>query len=171
MFTTIEFFDRRRLSWPRVLPDIMLTLYIDADACPVKEEAYRVSGRYSLKVVVCAKATMRVPSSELISLMVCPGFEEVDDWIVEQAGVCDIVITSDIPLASRCLAKNALVLNPKGYAFTDNTIGDALAMREIREYQRQGGEQSGGPSSMTAKDRSRFLAQLDEMINKIKRAS
>ncbi len=152
---------------------LMLTLYIDADACPVKEEAYRVAGRYSLRVIVCAKVTMRVPSHDLISLMICPGFEEVDDWITEQAGHRDIVITTDIPLAARCLAKNALVLNPKGYAFTDNTIGDALAMREIREYQRQGQEgiQSGGPSSMTPKDRSRFLAQLDEMINKIRRAS
>jgi len=147
----------------------MHILYLDADACPVKEEAYRVAGRYSIKVVVCAKATLRVPSHEQISLMVCPGYEEVDDWIAEQAGLRDIVITSDIPLASRCLLKNALVLNPKGYAFTENTISDALAMREIREYQRQEGSQSGGPSSMTAKDRSRFLALLDEMINKIKR--
>lgn len=75
----------------------MLTLYIDADACPVKEEAYRVAARYSLKVVVCAKATMRVPEHELITLVVCPGFEEVDDWIAEQADRRDIVITSDIP--------------------------------------------------------------------------
>ena len=147
----------------------MHILYLDADACPVKEEAYRVAGRYSIKVVVCAKATLRVPSHELISLMICPGYEEVDDWIVEQAGLRDIVITSDIPLASRCLLKNALVLNPKGYAFTENTISEALAMREIREYQRQEGSQAGGPSSMTAKDRSRFLAQLDDMINKILR--
>lgn len=145
----------------------MLTLYIDADACPVKEEAYRVAARYSLKVVVCAKATMRVPENELITLTVCPGFEEVDDWIAEQAGRRDIVITSDIPLASRCLLKDAQVLNPKGYAFTENTIADALAMREIRDYQRQEGNHSGGPSSMTTKNRSKFLATLDEMINKI----
>lgn len=147
----------------------MLTLYLDADACPVKEEAYRVSARYSMKVVVVAKSTMRVPANELITLVVAPGFEEVDDWIVERAGVCDIVITSDIPLAARCLEKNALVLGPKGYAFTENTIGDALALREIREHQRQEGTQSGGPSSMTAKDRSRFLFMLDEMINKVRR--
>jgi uncharacterized protein YaiI (UPF0178 family) len=145
----------------------MLTLYIDADACPVKEEAYRVAARYSLKVVVCAKATMRVPEHELITLVVCPGFEEVDDWIAEQADRRDIVITSDIPLASRCLLKDALVLNPKGYAFTENTIADALAMREIRDCQRQEGNHSGGPSSMTTKNRSKFLACLDEMINKI----
>jgi uncharacterized protein len=147
--------------------DFMLTLYIDADACPVKEEAYRVAARYSIKVVVCAKATMRIPASEHIQLVVCPGFEEVDDWITAQAGPRDIVITSDIPLAARCLLKDALVLNPKGYAFTENTISDALAMREIREYQRQEGNHSAGPSAMGPKDRSRFLSQLDEMINKI----
>lgn len=149
----------------------MLTLYLDADACPVKEEAYRVTARYSMPVIVVAKQAMRVPTNELTTLMVCPGFEEVDDWIVEQAGYRDIVITTDIPLAARCLTKNTLVLSPKGYPFTDNTIGDALAMREIRDYQRQGQEgiQSGGPSSMTPKDRSRFLAQLDEMINKVRR--
>ena len=149
----------------------MHTLFLDADACPVKEEAYRVAGRYSLQVVVCARQTMRVPSHELIQLMVCPGFEEVDDWIAQQAGMRDIVITTDIPLAARCLAKNALVLSPKGFPFTDNTIGEALAMREIRDYQRQEGTFTGGPSSITAKDRSRFLSQLDEMINRIKRAS
>ena len=149
----------------------MHTLFLDADACPVKEEAYRVAGRYSLQVVVCARQTMRVPSHELIQLMVCPGFEEVDDWIAQQAGMRDIVITTDIPLAARCLAKNALVLSPKGFPFTDNTIGEALAMREIRDYQRQEGTFTGGPSSITPKDRSRFLSQLDEMINRIKRAS
>lgn len=148
----------------------MLTLYIDADACPVKEEAYRVAGRYSLKVVVCAKASLRTPSNDLIQLMVCPGYEEVDAWISEQAGPRDIVITSDIPLASRCLLKNALVLNPKGIAYTENTIADALAMREIREYQRKEGNHSAGPSAIDPKDRSRFLAQLDDMINKIIRA-
>jgi len=145
----------------------MLTLYIDADACPVKEEAYRVAGRYSLKVVVCAKAVQRIPSHDLITLMVCPGYEEVDDWIAEQAGVRDIVITTDIPLAARCLMQNALVLSPKGYPFTENNIHDALAMREINNYQRQESNYAAGPSAFTPKDRSRFLAQLDEMINKI----
>lgn len=149
----------------------MPTLYLDADACPVKEEAYRVSGRYSLPIIVVAKQTMRVPNNELISLVVAPGFEEVDDWIVEHAGWGDIVITSDIPLAARCLQKRVLVLGPKGVPFTENTIGDALALREIRDYQRQEGVSTGGPSSMTAKDRSRFLSQLDEMINKVRRVS
>lgn len=147
----------------------MPTLYIDADACPVKEEAYRVAGRYSLNVVVCAKATQRVPQNALIQLQVCPGYEEVDDWISQQAGLGDIVVTSDIPLASRCLLKDALVINPKGHAYTENTISDALAMREIREYQRQEGNHSGGPAAIGPKDRSRFLATLDEMVNRVLR--
>jgi uncharacterized protein YaiI (UPF0178 family) len=147
----------------------MLKLYIDADACPVKEEAYRVAGRYAFPVVLCAKATMRIPEHELITLVVCPGFEEVDDWLAEQVGARDIVITSDIPLAARCLEKNALVLHPKGYAMTDNTIGEALAMREIRAYQRQEGDFTGGPSSMNSQSRSKFLALLDEMINRVRR--
>jgi hypothetical protein len=147
----------------------MLITYIDADACPVKEEAYRVAARYSLKVVVCAKATMRVPANDLIQLVICPGYEEVDEWIAEQAGPRDIVVTSDIPLAARCLLKDALVLSPKGHAFTENTIADALALREIREYQRAEGNYAANPASLGPKDRSRFLAQLDEMINKILR--
>lgn len=149
----------------------MLTLFLDADACPVKEEAYKVSARYAMKVVVVAKATMRVPATELITLVIAGGYGEVDEWIASQAGQQDIVITSDIPLAARCLERGALVLGPKGFPFSENTIGDALALREIREYQRQEGGQSGGPSAMTAKDRSRFLSQLDEMINKVRRGS
>jgi uncharacterized protein YaiI (UPF0178 family) len=147
----------------------MPTLYIDADACPMKDECYRVAGRYSVRVVVCAKATMRVPLNELIQLQVCPGYEEVDDWISQQAGRGDIVVTSDIPLASRCLLKDALVINPKGYAYTENTIADALAMREIRDYQRQEGNPSGGPSAIGPKDRSKFLATLDELVNRVLR--
>ena len=144
----------------------MHILYIDADACPVKEETYRVAGRYSMKVVVCAKATMRVPVNELIQLQVCPGYEEVDDWIAQQAGPGDIVVTSDIPLASRCLLKDAMVINPKGYAYTENTISDALALREIRDYQRQEGSYSGGPAALGPKDRSKYLATLDELVNR-----
>src|SRR5438105_14885703 len=92
----------------------MLTIYVDADACPVKNEVYRVAGRYGLRVLVVAKAVMRIPAEALVELTVCAEFGAVDDWIVEQAGVGDIVITSDIPLAARCLAKEARVLGPKG---------------------------------------------------------
>ena len=147
----------------------MLILYVDADACPVKDEIYRVARRYAMRVAVVANAPLRVPADELIELIVQPGFGAADDWIAGQAGLGDLVVTSDIPLAARCLAKGARVLGPKGRPFTDNDIGAALAMRELMEGLRQGGEQTGGPAPMTAKDRSRFLSKLDEAINAIRR--
>src|SRR4051794_23344763 len=106
----------------------MLTLYIDADACPVKEEGYRGARPYQLRVAVVANTALRVPANALVSMVVCPGFGAADDWIAEQAGPGDIVITADIPLAARCLAKGALVLDAKGGAFTERDIGSALAM-------------------------------------------
>ena len=99
-----------------------------------------------------------------------PGFGAADDWIAEQAGPGDIVITADIPLAARCLAKEARVLDPKGHPFTDNDIGAALAMRDLMDELRQGGAMTGGPAPMTPKDRSRFLSKLDETINAVRRA-
>ena len=148
----------------------MLIVYIDADACPVKDEVYRVARRYEMRVVVVAKATLHVPADPLVELSVRPGFGEVDDWIAEQADHGDIVITTDIPLAARCLAKEARVLSPKGHSFTDNDIGEALAMRNLMNELRQDGAVTGGPGPMTAKDRSRFLSKLDEMINAVRRA-
>ena len=147
----------------------MLTIFIDADACPVKEEVYRVARRYDLAVKVVANAPLRVPATPLVELVVCPGFGAADDWIAEQAGAGDIVITADIPLAARCLAKEARVLGPKGEPFTDNDIGSALAMRDLMDELRQGGALTGGPAPMNAKDRSRFLSKLDETINAIRR--
>ena len=105
----------------------MRTIYIDADACPVKDEVYRVARRYGLRVAVVANTPLRVPADELIGLVVCPGFGAADDWIAGQAGPGDVVVTADIPLAARCLAKGARVLDPKGRPFTDNDIGAALA--------------------------------------------
>ena len=107
-----------------------MTIYIDADACPVKDEVYRVARRYSMGVVVVANMPLRVPSDALVKLVQRPGFGEVDDWIAEQAGPRDIVITADIPLAARCLAKGATVLDPKGRSFTDNDIGNNLYRSE-----------------------------------------
>src|SRR6202162_3969633 len=101
----------------------MLTIYIDADACPVKDEAYRVARRYGMRVVLVANASLRVPADSLIELVVRPGFGAADDWIAEHAGPGDIVVTADIPLAARCLAKEARVLGPKGHPFTENDIG------------------------------------------------
>ena len=148
----------------------MWTIFVDADACPVKEETYRVARRYQRMVKVVANAPLRVPAEPLVELVVCPGFGAADDWIAEQAGRGDIVITADIPLAARCLEKEARVLGPKGQPFTENDIGSALAMRELMEGLRQGGTVTGGPDPMTPKDRSRFLAKLDEIINAVRRA-
>jgi uncharacterized protein len=148
----------------------MLTVYIDADACPVKDEVYRVARRYKMRVAVVANAPLRVPRDELVALVVRPGFGAADDWIAEQAGPGDIVVTADIPLAARCLAKAARVLDPKGHPLTDNDIGSALAMRDLMEELRQGGAVTGGPAPMTPKDRSRFLSKLDEMVNAVRRA-
>ena len=148
----------------------MLTVYIDADACPVKEEVYRVARRYNMPVEVVANAPLRVPAGDRIELVVRPGFGAADDWIAEQAGPGDVVVTADIPLAARCLAKGARVLDPKGREFTDRDIGAVLATRDLMDELRQGGTVTGGPAPMTPKDRSRFLSKLDEAINAVRRA-
>lgn len=148
----------------------MLTIYIDADACPVKEEVYRVARRYEMRVNVVAKSAQRIPVNDLTELIVQADFGAVDDWIANNAGPGDIVITTDIPLAARCLTKEALVLGPKGRAFTDNDIGPALATRELMDELRQSGVSTGGPTAMTPKDRSRFLSKLDESVNAVRRA-
>jgi uncharacterized protein YaiI (UPF0178 family) len=148
----------------------MLTIYIDADACPVKDEVYRVASRYTMHVAVVANAPLRVPADARVDMVVCPGFGAADDWIALQAGPGDVVVTADIPLAARCLAKGALVLDAKGRPFTDNDIGSALALRGLMDELRQGGAMTGGPASMTPKDRSRFLSKLDEAVNAARRA-
>lgn len=147
----------------------MHIIYIDADACPVKAEVYRVADRYQMRVAVVAKSTMETPANPRTEMVVRAGFGEVDDWIAEHAEAGDIVITTDIPLAARCLTKKALVLHPKGEPFTEDDIGSALANREILEHMRQSGIRTGGPALMAARDRSRFLSKLDEMVNKVRR--
>ena len=148
----------------------MLTIFIDADACPVKDEIYRVARRYEMTVKVVANAPLRVPADATVELVVRIGFGAADDWIAEQAGPGDIVITADIPLAARALAKAARVLDAKGYPFTENEIGAALAMRDLMDELRQSGAATGGPAPMTPKDRSRFLSKLDELVNAVRRA-
>jgi len=148
----------------------VLNIFIDADACPVKSEVYRVASRYGMKVMVVAKSPLRIPIDKLVQMIVCRGFGEVDEWIAEHARGGDVVITTDIPLAARCLSKTAVVLSPKGHAFTEKNIGDALALRQLTDELRQGGVVTGGPGPMTAKDRSRFLAKLDEVINAVRRS-
>ena len=147
----------------------MLDVYIDADACPVKDEVYRVAGRHGLRVFVVSNNGMRVPPAERVQIVVLPGFGEVDDWIAEKAQAGDIVITADIPLADRCLKKNSRVLDAKGHAFSEDTIGSALATRALMEELRQMGTVSGGPAPMTKQDRSRFLSRLDETIQAVRR--
>lgn len=147
-----------------------MTVYVDADACPVKAEVYRVAGRYGLRVKVVANAPLRVLADSLVEMIVCPGFGAADDWIAERAGPGDIVITADIPLAARCLAAGARVLDPRGKPFTDADIGATLATRDLMDELRQGGAVTGGPAPMTMKDRSRFLSKLDEMITAVRRA-
>jgi uncharacterized protein YaiI (UPF0178 family) len=144
-------------------------IFIDADACPVKDEVYRVAGRYAIPVRVVANAPMRVPAGGLVELVVRTGFGAADDWIAEQAEPGDIVVTADIPLATRSLAKGARVLDPKGHRFTANNIAEALALRSLLEERRQRGEATGGPATMTPKDRSRFLSKLDETVNAVRR--
>jgi uncharacterized protein YaiI (UPF0178 family) len=147
----------------------MQIIFVDADGCPVKEEVYRVAGRYEMHVKVVAKVPLWTPPGARVELIVRGGFGEVDDWIAAEAGPGDIVVTTDIPLAARCLEKQARVLSPKGHPFSDKDIGNALATRALMDELRQGGAVTGGPAPMTPKDRSRFLAKLDEMIHAVRR--
>jgi uncharacterized protein YaiI (UPF0178 family) len=147
----------------------MPIIYVDADACPVKDEIYRVAGRYDIPVKVVAKVMLTVPINPHIEIIVRSGFGEVDNWIATKAAPGAIVVTSDIPLAARCLEKGARVLSPKGEPFTDNDIGSALATRALMDELRQGGAFTGGPAPMTPKDRSRFLGKLDELIHAARR--
>jgi uncharacterized protein len=136
----------------------------------VKAEVYKVARRHGMHVAVVANAPLRVPPYALIETVVRTGFGAADDWIAEQAGPGDIVVTADIPLAARCLGKEALVLDPKGRPFTDNHIGAKLAMRDLMYELRQVGTLTGGPAPMTPKDRSRFLSKLDETVHAVRRA-
>ena len=146
------------------------SIFIDADACPVKDEVYRVARRYEIQVFVVANASLFVPISPLIEMVtVRGGFDAADDWIVEHAGDGDIAITSDIPLAERCLKNGVRVLGPKGNVFTEETIGEAMATRALMDMLRQSGVMGGGPSPFAKDDRSRFLGRLDQTIHAIRK--
>ena len=155
--------------WP--LRKVMATtIYIDADGCPVKGETYKVARRYQLAVRVVANRRIQVPLSPLVeAVVVGNALDEADDWIVEQAATGDIVITADIPLAARSLKKGARVLGPKGRVFTEDSIGEALAHREILSHIRDTGTITKGPAPFQPKDRSRFLQRLDEIIVAVQR--
>lgn len=146
------------------------TLYIDADACPVKDEVYRVAARYQLEVAVVSNSPLRVPDTALVTAVVVrDGLDAADDWIVERIGENDVVITSDIPLAARALKKGAHALGHGGRPFTVENIGDALATRDLLAGLREQGETGGGPPPFRRQDRSRFLQALDAVIQKIRR--
>lgn len=141
----------------------MPTIFVDADACPVKQEVYRVAQRHGLSVKVVANAWMRTPLDARIELIVVnDGLDAADDWIAEHVQARDLVVTADIPLAARCLERNAVVIGPTGRRFTDDMIGEALASREILSQMRDVGIVTGGPPPFRKEDRSRFLHQLDE---------
>jgi uncharacterized protein YaiI (UPF0178 family) len=149
----------------------MTTLYIDADACPVKDEVYRVADRYQLKVYVVSNSWIRVPPNPLVEQMVVDAGPDIaDDWIAERAGRGDIVVTADIPLADRALKAGAQALHPTGRPFTPDSIGSALASRMVGEHLRSMGEITGGPKPFGPNDRSKFLQALDTAVVKAKRA-
>lgn len=148
-----------------------LQIFIDADACPVKDEVYKVALRHSVPVSVVANSFMRVPQHLLLTRITVPeGPDIADDWIAERADAKSVIITSDILLAQRCLEKGARVLAPNGRAFTENSIGQQVATRAIMEGLRSTGEQTSGPAAFRPADRSNFLSALEVEIQKLKRA-
>ena len=150
----------------------MLDIYVDADGCPVKGEVYRVARRYGLHVTLVANARMRLPDEDNLELVVVGDtFDAADDWIVEHVDENDIVITGDIPLAHRCLQVGAQVLDPRGREYDANSIGSALAMRDLLAELREQGTMSGGPAPFQKRDRSQFLQCLDEIVQRISRSS
>jgi uncharacterized protein YaiI (UPF0178 family) len=154
---------------PQTPPSIRI--YIDADACPVKDETYRVAARHRLPVTVVAVGYIRVPEDPLIErVAVGAGPDAADDWIAARAGARDIVITADIPLADRCVKAGATVIGPNGRPFTEQAIGMTLAVRNLMHDLRSAGEVTGGPRPFSPRDRSAFLSALDQAIRRLQRA-
>ncbi len=153
-----------------------ITLYIDADACPVKQEVYRVAERHALKgtalkVFIVSNSPIPVPRNEMIErVVVGAGMDEADHWIAERAGTGAIVITADVPLASRCVKSGAEVIAANGRAFTKDSIGLTLATRNLMDSLRSAGEITGGPKPFSPRDRSSFLSALDQTIVRLTRA-
>ena len=146
-------------------------IYVYADACPVKDEIYRVAARHALPVSVVANGFIRVPQDPLIERVAAgAGMDAADDWIAERAGTGDIVVTADIPLASRCVKAGAEVLSPTGRAHTEDSMGMTLAVRNLMHDLRSAGEVTRGPRPFSPRDRSAFLSALDETIRRLQRA-
>jgi len=143
----------------------MSVVFIDADACPVKKEVYRVAERHGVRVKVVANTPMFVPEMPWIErVAVGDGFDAADDWIAANSGVRDVVVTDDILLAARCLGKGARVIGSRGREFTEASIGEALATREMLSQLREHGLAGGGPAPFEKKDRSRFLERFDAVL-------
>ncbi len=147
-----------------------IRILVDADACPVKEEIYKVAWRREVPVTIVSNSVMRIPDHPLVAReIVSDAFDAADDWIAGRAGQGVVVITSDILLADRCIKAGAAVLAPNGKPFTENSIGSAIATRAIMADLRAGGDAIGGPPPFEKKDRSRFLSALDEALVRTKR--
>ena len=160
---------------PDEVPRI-ITIYVDADACPVKQEVYRVAERHALKgaalkVFVVSNSLIAVSRDAFVErIVVGAGMDEADNWIAERAKRGDIVITADVPLASRCVKADATVIAPNGNAFTADSIGMTLATRNLMDSLRSAGEITGGPKAFSPRDRSSFLSALDQAIVRLTRA-
>jgi hypothetical protein len=162
---------RHRRHWYRLpdrrLGDRLTQIYVDADACPVREEVYRVATRLGLDVFVVSNGSrpLRPPGTPNVRMIfVGDAADAADDWIAEHISKADVCVTSDIPLASRCLAKGARAIGPTGRAWTPANIGNALAGRELSRHLRELGQSAGGPAPLTRQDRSRFLSALDTAV-------
>jgi uncharacterized protein YaiI (UPF0178 family) len=152
------------------MPDADIRLFIDADACPVKDEAYRVARRYRLQLFVVSNGFIQVPRDPLFEQVVVEAGPDVaDDWIADRVRAGDIAVTADIPLADRCLKAGGLALSPGGRPFTHDSIGSALAARSIGEHLRSIGVATRGPAPFSTADRSRFLSALDEAVHRGRR--
>jgi uncharacterized protein YaiI (UPF0178 family) len=148
----------------------LFKIIVDADSCPVKQEVYRVAQRYGLNVTYVANSAVSVPTDQMIEIIIVKGhMDAADDWIVEHIAKDDIAISVDILLASRCLKKGARVLGHHGLVFTEQSIGDALATRDLMTHLRDIGINTGGRASFDKKDRSRFLQSLDRMIHEVRK--
>ncbi len=147
-----------------------MEIYVDGDACPVKQEVLKVAGRHGLRVHLVGNTWLRAGEGPLVNrVVVAEGADAADDWIAERIAPGDIAVTADIPLASRCLERGARVLGPTGKPFTPESIGMALAMRDLKAHLRETGEIKGYVPNFTKQDRSRFLSALEETIQALKR--
>lgn len=151
----------------------MVEIFIDGDACPVKDEVIRVAERHAIKVNVASNGWLRFPFAnvEIIQVTLPKTPDAADDWIAENINLGDIVVTSDIPLASRCLQKKALAIRPNGTEFTEDNIGMSLGMRELNSFLREIGEKGSFNAAFTTKNRSDFLSKLETLVQRAKKLS